>query len=90
MIAEQFSIADIASERGHALLRTGTYFASARCRTGSNPDPRSSFMHNDGGHIVETAIEARAGFLDRRTLAVLIVSTSLVIGLLALTYFFAG
>jgi hypothetical protein len=46
-------------------------------------------MHNDGGHIVETAVEARAGFLDRPTL-VLIVSTSLVIGLFALTYFFVG
>ena len=42
-------------------------------------------MHNEGGHVVETAVEARAGFLDRPTLAVLIVSTSLVIGLLAIS-----
>jgi hypothetical protein len=36
-------------------------------------------MHNEGQHIVETAVEARAGFLDRRTLVVLIVSTCLTI-----------
>ncbi len=30
-------------------------------------------MHYENGRIVETAIEARAGFLDRRTLAVLVV-----------------
>jgi hypothetical protein len=47
-------------------------------------------MHNEGGHIVETAVEARAGYLDRPTLAVLIVSTSLIIGLFAMAYFFAG
>jgi hypothetical protein len=47
-------------------------------------------MHNDGGHIVETAVEARAGFLDRPTLAVLIVSTSLIIGLFVLAYFIVG
>jgi hypothetical protein len=47
-------------------------------------------MHNDGGHIVETAVEARAGFLDRPVLAVLIASTSLIVALFALTYFFAG
>ena len=51
----------------------------------------SSFMHKEGGHIVETPVEARAGFLDRPTLAVLIVSTSVIIGLFALIYigFFA-
>jgi hypothetical protein len=47
-------------------------------------------MHNDSGHIVETAVEARAGFLDRPTLAVLIVSTSLIIGLFVLAYFIVG
>jgi hypothetical protein len=36
-------------------------------------------MYNEGKHIVETAVEARAGFLDRRTLVVLIVSTCLTI-----------
>ena len=45
------------------------------------------FMHKEGGHIVETPVEARAGFLDRPTLAVLIVSTSVIIGLFALIYF---
>jgi hypothetical protein len=41
------------------------------------------------GHIVETAVEARASFLDRQTLAVLIVSTSLMIGLFALVFILA-
>ena len=43
-------------------------------------------MNNKGGHIVETSVEARAGFLDRPTLVVLIVSTGLVIGLFVLIY----
>jgi hypothetical protein len=43
-------------------------------------------MHNAGGHVVETPAEARAGFPDRPTLAVLIVSTSLIVGLFALVY----
>ena len=47
-------------------------------------------MQNDSGSIVETAVEARAGFLDRPTLAVLIVSTSLIIGLFVLAYFIVG
>ncbi len=48
-------------------------------------------MHKESGHIVETRIEARAGFLDRPTMIVLIVSTSLTIGLFAAVYigFFA-
>jgi hypothetical protein len=48
-------------------------------------------MHNEAGHVVETPVEARAGFLDRPTLVVLIVSTSLTIGLFAVLYigFFA-
>ena len=48
-------------------------------------------MQNESGHTVETAVEARAGFLDRPTLVVLIVSTSLTIGLFAMIYigFFA-
>ena len=43
-------------------------------------------MHKDGGHIVETAVEARAGFLDRPTLIVLIVSTVVTISMFALIY----
>ena len=31
-------------------------------------------MHKEGGHIVETPVEARAGFLDRPVLVVLTVS----------------
>jgi hypothetical protein len=48
-------------------------------------------MHKEHGHIVETAVEARAGFLGRPTLVVLIISTGVTIGLLALIYaeFFA-
>ena len=43
-------------------------------------------MHEEAGHIVETPVEARAGFLDRPTLVVLIVSTSLMIGVFAVLY----
>jgi hypothetical protein len=43
-------------------------------------------MHKDNGQIVETSVEARAGFLDPPTLAVLIVSTALLIGLFAVIY----
>jgi hypothetical protein len=41
-------------------------------------------MHKEGAHIVGTAVEGRAGFLDRPTLAVLIVSTGLIIGVFAM------
>jgi hypothetical protein len=49
-------------------------------------------MRKENGQIVETSVEARAGFLDRPTLAVLIVSTGLMIALFAVIYigFFAG
>ncbi len=43
-------------------------------------------MHKEGGHFVETPVEARAGFLDRPTLAVLLVSTGVVVVLFALIY----
>jgi hypothetical protein len=48
-------------------------------------------MNRESGHIVETAVEARAGFLDRPTMVVLIVSTTLAIALFAAIYigFFA-
>jgi hypothetical protein len=74
-----------------AALRAGTYFALIHCNRESVPDPRSRFMQNESGHIVETAVESRAGFLDRPTLTVLIVSTGLIIALFALIYigFFA-
>jgi hypothetical protein len=41
---------------------------------------------NKGKAIVETPVEARAGFLDRPVLWVLIISTALVAGLFALIY----
>ena len=44
------------------------------------------FMHTEGGHIVETAVEARGGLLGMPTLVVLIVSTLLTVGLFALIY----
>jgi hypothetical protein len=43
-------------------------------------------MHEEAGHIVETPVEAQARFLDRPTLVVLIVSTSLMIGVFAVLY----
>ena len=48
-------------------------------------------MQKENGQVIETAVEARAGFLDRPTLVVLIVSTSLMIGVFAVLYigFFA-
>jgi hypothetical protein len=44
-------------------------------------------MHKEGNHIVETPVEARAGFLDRPVAVVLVVSTVLVIVLFGLAYF---
>ena len=41
-------------------------------------------MHKEAGHIVESPVEARAGFLDRPVLVVLVVSTILVVGVFAL------
>jgi hypothetical protein len=38
-------------------------------------------MHMENGHVVETAVEARGGLLGKPMLVVLIVSTSLVVGL---------
>ena len=43
-------------------------------------------MHYENGRIVETSVEARGGFLDRPSLAVLIVSMTLAIGLFAFLY----
>lgn len=39
-----------------------------------------------GGQVEESAVEARAGFLDRPVLAVLVVSTALVIVGLAVSW----
>jgi hypothetical protein len=48
-------------------------------------------MQNENSHIVETSVESRAGFLDRPTLTVLIVSTCLMIAVFVVIYigFFA-
>jgi hypothetical protein len=43
-------------------------------------------MHDELGHKVETAVEARAGFLDRPVLVVLAVSTALVVGCFGLVF----
>jgi hypothetical protein len=43
-------------------------------------------MEDPGKPIVETALEARGGFLGRPVLAVLLVSTLLVIALFAVIY----
>jgi hypothetical protein len=44
-------------------------------------------MRTENGHTVETAVEARAGFLDRPVLVVLVVSTAVVVVAFAMTYF---
>ena len=47
-------------------------------------------MRVEDGRIVETAVEARAGFLDRPTLVVLSISTVLIIAfLVGVLIFFA-
>ena len=43
-------------------------------------------MRREGETIVETPVEARAGFLDRPVLVVLIISCVLAVGALALTF----
>ena len=43
-------------------------------------------MRTENGHTVETAVEARAGFLDRPVLAVLVVSTALIVVAFVLVY----
>ena len=43
-------------------------------------------MRKEGNHIVETAVEARAGFLDRPVAVVLVVSTVLVVALFGIVY----
>jgi hypothetical protein len=71
----------------------GKSIAAPRCclrnpvrrRTLSGQQRRGS-MHKEAGRIVETPVEARAGFLDRPVLVVLVVSTSLVIALFAVIY----
>ena len=43
-------------------------------------------MHTEQNHVVESAVEARAGFLDRPVLVVLVASCVLVVVAFILTY----
>ena len=43
-------------------------------------------MQKEGNHVVETAVEARAGFLDRPVLVVLAVGCVLAIGVLGVVF----
>jgi hypothetical protein len=43
-------------------------------------------MHKEGDHIVETAVEARQGFLGRPVLVVLVVSCVLAVVFLGLSF----
>jgi hypothetical protein len=43
-------------------------------------------MHKEGEHVVETAVEARAGFLDRPVLVVLVIGSLLAAVFLALSF----
>ena len=43
-------------------------------------------MQKEGDHVVETAVEARAGFLDRPVLVVLAVGCVLAVGVLSLVF----
>jgi hypothetical protein len=43
-------------------------------------------MEKKNDHIVETAVEARAGFLGRPVLLVLVVSCALAVAVMVLTY----
>jgi hypothetical protein len=76
----------LAAQRATRRSRVGTYPASHPLHYKSQP--RGNFVHKEGGHIVETAVEARAGFLDKPTLTVLIVSTILTIAMFVLIYSF--
>ena len=43
-------------------------------------------MHKEGNQTVETPVEARAGFLDRPVLVVLVISCVLAVAALALSF----
>jgi len=43
-------------------------------------------MRKSGEHVVETPVEARAGFLDRPVLVILVVSVALALAAMALSY----
>ena len=43
-------------------------------------------MQKEGDHVVGTAVEARAGFLDRPVFVVLAVGCALAVGVMALVF----
>ena len=43
-------------------------------------------MRQESGHVVETPVEARAGYLDRPVAKVLMISTALVVVLFGIVY----
>jgi hypothetical protein len=45
-----------------------------------------AIMQKEGGHVVQTPVEARAGFLDRPVLVVLAAGLALVVVAFALIY----
>ena len=45
-----------------------------------------AIMHKEGEHVVETAVEARAGFLDRPVLVVLVIGSLLAAVFMALSF----
>jgi hypothetical protein len=75
-------------ETARLTFAAGTYCSPIGCDRGADLE---AIMDKEAGHIVETAVEARAGFIDRPTTVVLIVSTTLTIAVFAVIYigFFA-
>lgn len=66
-----------------------------RCRCGPAHETQAIYqaidqeatMYKQGDQVVETAVEARQGFLDRPVFVVLVVSCVLAIGAVAAAYF---
>jgi hypothetical protein len=62
--------------------------AGTKSRELHSPSLVIGVMHKEGQKIVETPVEARAGFLDRPVLIVLSISIVMVIIAFVLVYFF--
>src|ERR1700730_2042392 len=78
-------------------LRWGRFFGGGRCRWTVQKVQelvrgravglsQEISMHKDGKQVVETAVEARGGLLDRPVLLVLVVSCVLAVAALIVTY----
>jgi hypothetical protein len=65
-------------------VRSGTYSVPRCLHLGINH--RRRILHKEGSQIVETAVEARGGFLGLPVLGVLITSLALTIGMFAIVY----